>query len=105
MSDMRMLAAMPPTSATTAIPMMESVTSSSTSVSPGSRRVSTSDAHLVVDAVHRRDERDRDEAHDEAHDHDDRRFEERDQLLQPVVQLTFVVAGGDLQLGSERSGL
>ena len=41
----------------------------------------------VEDAVHRRDERDRDEADDQAHEDDDRGLEQRRELLELVLEL------------------
>src|SRR5690349_4249582 len=58
---------------------------------------------LVVDAVHRRDLRDRDEAHDTTDEKDHGRLEVVGDLLQPVVELALVEDRGGAQLLVERT--
>src|SRR5689334_2629171 len=48
----------------------------------------------VEDAVHRRDEVDRDEPHDQTHEDDHRRFEQRREALQLVLELLAVILRG-----------
>ena len=61
--------------------------------------------HLVVDAVHRRNQRHGDEADDQAHEDDDGGLKEAREALDPDVDLSVVVLGGQLELLVERSGL
>src|SRR5688500_17100705 len=103
MTDVRMLTMTPPRMATAAIPRIATATTSSMRVSPRSsrcdvRKVTMSHVDLTEDPIHRRDQRHRDEADDEAHGHDDDRLEERGQLRDLVVELGLVVLGGDLEL-------
>src|SRR4051812_7438838 len=97
----------PPRTAAAAMPSTMTASSTSMRTAPRSSedRTVISDLHLAVDAVHRRDEGDRDEAHDDSHDQDDDRFEEGSQPLDLVAELAFVVVGRRVQLGVERPGL
>src|SRR4051812_5305058 len=96
-ADIRMLVPRPPSSTTTPTPMIMVATSSSIRVSPRSSRNAerTSDLDLVEDAVHGRHQRDGHEAHHQPHRHDDQWLDQRDQILDLVVQLALVVAGGE----------
>src|SRR5262245_43132125 len=96
--------------ATPAIPRITSATRTSTRLSPRSsvqaeRPPQTSHLDLVIDAVHRRDQRDGDEADYQPHEDDDERLEKRGELGDLVVQLCLVVLRGEGELGVERAGL
>src|SRR4051795_12301334 len=98
MSEAFTLICSPATTATPAMPRITTATRTSTRVSPRSPvhrsgPGSISDVHLVEDAVHRRDQRDCDEADDQTHEDDDDRLEERGELGDLVVQLRLVVLG------------
>src|SRR5262245_36828479 len=100
----------PPRMATPAIPRIATATRSSISVSPRSSRrrarwIDMSHVDLTEDAVHRRDQRDGDEADDHPHDDDDERLEDRSELGDLVVQLGLVVLRRHRELGVERAGL
>src|SRR5438309_7271281 len=61
--------------------------------------------HLLVDAVHRGDQRDRDEPHGDAHEDDHRGFEERRQALDLVLELLAVIVGAHAELFVQSSGV
>src|SRR4051812_11199032 len=86
-----------PITAVTVRPRMSTATRISISDSPRSSvtGAATSDLHLVVDAVHGRHQCDGDETHDQAHDDQDDRLEQRGDLVDLVGELAFVVLGGD----------
>src|SRR4051794_9254296 len=100
----------PPRMATAAMPRIATATTSSIRVSPRSSRwgalwIDMSHVDLPEDAVHRRDQRDRDEADDQPHQDDDERLEERGELGDFVVELGLVVLRRHRELGVERTGV
>src|SRR5207249_4082040 len=97
--------AMPPRSAALAMPRMAIAMRISIRVEPSCGRPRTSYLDLVVDAVHRGDQRDGDEANDHT-DHDDHgRLEQVEEALHPIVELALVELGGRFQLLVERAGV
>src|SRR4051812_27252237 len=97
----------PPRTAAAATPRTRTASSTSRRTTPRSSEglALISDLHLAVYAVHGRDQRDRDEPHDDAHDDDDDWLEERSQPLDLVAQFPLVVVRGGAELGVERSRL